>query len=703
MPRKIRLGHGVIRRRIAALLLTVGLFTFLLTVRLAYVQIVQHAHFTDLALEQRLRGVPADPLRGTIYDRQMRELAVSVSSDAVYVRPAEIVSPRETARELSRLLALDYEFVLDRLQRRQAEVWIQRRIDEQQAARLRDRRMPGVYLAQRTARTYPYGTLAAHVLGIVGIDNQGLEGVELFYDDLLRGKPGRVLSERDARGRSIPQGEVRYVPPVDGDGLVLTIDASIQAAAERELEKACIATLSEYCMTLWMDPKTGHVLAMATYPSFDANVPSQYDAETRRNRVVTDQFEPGSTFKIITATVALEEGVVSPEEGFFDPGFIQIGGGRVNCWRGGGHGSLTFAEAVEHSCNPVFAELGGLRLGPDVFHPYLRAFGFGERLGIDYPGEAKGQIPPKEMAYGETLQWANVGFGQGVAVSALQLLSSLATIANGGVRMQPMLVQAFVDAQTGAVRALPRQPVQKVLSEATAQTFLEMMRTTVATGSGTNADIPGYMVGGKTGTAQVAEGGVYTDKRIASFIGVAPVDDPRLVGLVALYDLQPRPAYGGVHAAPVWRAIAEEALLLLDVEKRPDPEMSAPEAGNVRVPNVQNLPRDEAEAILREAELRPIVSGLGTYVLDQTPVPGAVVPIGTQVVLDFWEVPDHWQGETTVPDLAGMEMRVAAALLADVGLVLEPSGTGVALRQQPAPGEKVWRGTKVHVEFSQLE
>lgn len=699
MPRKSRVGHVIIRRRIAALLLAAVTLIVLLTTRLAYVQIVQHGHFTVLALEQRLRGVPADPLRGTIYDRHMNELATSVSSDAVYVRPVEIRAPEATARELARLLDLSYEDVLERVQRRQAEVWIERRADAEEAALVREAQLPGVYLAQRTTRSYPYGTLAAHVLGIVGIDNQGLEGIELHYDDVLQGSPGWAVSERDARGRAIPSGSAQYVPPVDGYGLVLTIDAAIQATAERELERACIATLSEFCMTLWMDPKTGHILAMATYPVFDANAPGDYPPEARRNRVVTDQFEPGSTFKIITATVALEEGVVTPEEEFFDPGFIQIGGGRVNCWRGGGHGSLTFAEAVEHSCNPVFAELGGLRLGPDVFHPYLRAFGFGDRLGLDYPGEAKGQIPPKEMLYGETLQWATVGFGQGVAVSSLQLVSSLATIANAGVRMQPMLVQATVDPVTGKLQPLPRQPVQRVLSAATSETFLAMMRTTVETGSGTNADIPGYLVGGKTGTAQVAEGGIYTDKRLASFIGVAPVDDPELVGMVALYDLQPRPAYGGVHAAPVWKAIAAEALVQLGVEKRPDPGAPVVEEGKVRVPNVQNLPRDEAEAILWAADLRPVASGLGTYVLEQTPVSGAEVVPGTQVVLHFWEVPDHWQGETTVPNLSGLDVRAAARVLADVGLVLDVDGAGVATAQLPVAGQRVLRGTKVRVMF----
>lgn len=698
MARRARLAQVVIRRRIAILLLSAAVVAVLLSSRLAYVQIVRHDHFTDLALDQRLRGVPADALRGPIYDRNMLELAVSVSSDAVYARPAEIRSPESTARTLADLLGLDYEDVLRRVRMRQAEVWIARRVPAEAAARVREARLAGVYVAQRTVRTYPYGSLAAHVLGLVGIDNQGLEGVELYYDELLKGEPGRVVSETDARGRSIPGGVKGFIPPTPGSGLVLTIDGALQRVAERELERACIATLSEYCMTMWMDPKSGHVLALALYPTFDPNSPGDYDTEARRNRVVTDQFEPGSTFKIVTATVAMEEGVVSPEESFFDPGFIQIGGGRVNCWRGGGHGSLTFAEAVEHSCNPVFAELGGLRLGPDVFHPYLRAFGFGDRLGIDFPGEAKGQIPPKEMLYGETLQWANVGFGQGVAVSALQLVSSLATIANGGVRMQPMLVQATVDAKTGRVVPRPNQPVHRVLSPPTTQTFLTMMRTTVETGSGTNADIPGFRVGGKTGTAQVAEGGVYTDKRIASFVGVAPVDDPRLVGIVALYDLEPRPAYGGVHAAPVWKAIAEEALVLLGVEPRFDDE--APTApGLVRVPNVQNLPRDEAEQRLREAGLRPVLNDLGTYVLEQTPGPGGQVPEGTRVVLDFWETPEHWRGEATVPDVSGLDVRQAARLLADFGLVLHIEGDGRAAEQSPAAGRRVWRGTKVSVLF----
>ncbi|MFO7310718.1 MAG: penicillin-binding transpeptidase domain-containing protein [Bacillota bacterium] len=696
-----RLSHVVIRQRIVLVFAVALGAAFLLTSRLAYVQVLQNQRYTQLALEQRLRGVPADPLRGTVYDRNGIELAVSVSSDAVYVRPAEIRDRSATAAQLAQLLGMPYDDVLERLGQRQAEVWIRRRVSEEEARQVRAAELPGVYVAQRTARVYPHGSLAAHVLGLVGIDNQGLEGIELQYDQLLRGVPGRELVERDARGQRIPEGLADFVPPRDGYGIVLTIDAAIQAIAERELERACIATLSEFCMTMWMNPRTGEILAMAVYPTFDPNAPGDYPAAARRNRVVTDQFEPGSIFKIVTAVASLEEGVVSPEEQFYDAGFIEIGGGRVHCWRGGGHGSLTFARAVEVSCNPVFAELGGLRLGPERFYPYLKAFGFGERLGLDYPGEAAGLIPvPGQVPHGEILRWANVGFGQGVAITPLQMLSALATIANDGVRMRPQLVAGIVDPATGEIQHIRPQPVQRVISEATARAFLAMMRATVVNGSGSNADIPGYLVGGKTGTAQIAEGGVYTEKRLASFLGVAPVDDPRLVGLVMLFDLKPRPAYGGVHAAPVWRAIAEQALPYLGVQPRaegqgPDPSDPA----RVRVPNVQNLPVTEAEAILRAAGLRPVLEGLGTYVLDQTPVPGALVERGTQVLLEFWEVPEHWQGETTVPSVLGYSPQEVAERLAAAGLVLEMHGNGVAQLQVPAAGERALRGTRVRVEF----
>lgn len=701
MPGPVRLAHVVVRRRIALLFVVAVAASVVLAARLAYIQLARHEQFLALALEQRLRGVPADPRRGTIYDRHMNELAVSVSSDAVYVRPVEIRNAEATATLLADILSLDFDEVLQRLQRPQAEVWIKRRATEEEAKAVRAADLPGVYLANRTTRLYPYDGFAAHVLGIVGIDNQGLEGLELYYDEVLRGSPGRVLSERDAAGRVIPIGRAEYVPPVDGKGLVLTIDATIQAVAERELARACIATLSEYCATLWMDPTTGHILAMALYPGFNPNEPGDYPASVRRNRVVTDQFEPGSTFKIVTAASALEEGVVTADERFFDAGYIDIGGGRVHCWRGGGHGSLTFAEAVQHSCNPVFAELGGLRLGPERFYPYLQAFGFGSRLGIDYPGEAQGIVPvPGRLAHGEILQWANVGFGQGVAVSPLQLLTALAAVANGGVRMQPQLVQGIVDPETGEVTPVRPQPVQRVISEATARIFLEMLRATVETGSGTNAAIPGYTVGGKTGTAQVAEGGVYTDKRIASFVGVAPIEAPRLVGLVVLYDLKPRPAYGGVHAAPVWRSIAEAALEHLGVPPEQVSPAEPEAAVSVRVPNVQNLPITEAEAVLEAAGLVPVYEGIGTYVLDQAPVPGVSVPAGSAVVLDFWEVPEHWRGPTTVPDVRGMTMREVAETLADAGLVLYIESQGESADvQEPPPGEIVPRGTRVRVRF----
>ena len=651
-----------------------------------------------------MRPVPVDAKRGVIFDRNMQKLAISVSAEAVYAVPAEVKDIKETAKLLSPLLEEDIDSLEDKLSKRQATVWLARKLDTDTARAIRALDLPGIGLVERPQRYYPHGTLAAHVLGIAGIDNQGLEGLEVFYDEYLRGQQGRVVMERDATGREIPAGIRRFVPPEDGYNLVLTIDHVIQYTAERELAKAVAETGSEQGVFMAMDPKTGELLALAVYPSYDPNSYQAFPGQNRRNVALSDIYEPGSTFKIVTASAALDAGVVAPTTGFYDPGQIKIGGITVRCWRAGGHGSQTFIEAVENSCNPVFAELGAERLGAERFYEYITKYGFGKQTGVDFPGEAKGLVPvPGKVQWGETARWATVGFGQGIGVTPIQLLSATATIANGGVKLTPHFMKEIRDNQGRIVEEYPIVGT-RVIKEETAQVFSEILRSVVVNGSGSLADIPGYRSAGKTGTAQVAEGGRYTERRISSFTGFAPADDPRIAATVVLYYPKGQ-SYGGVIAAPVFQKVVEDALEIMGVARRREPSPDSvtgffQERESV-VPNVLNLPHSEAEGVLQGAGLKSHFQGDGEIVFDQVPAPGTKVPWGTIVqILGYDQVVyDPGDQQITVPELIGLSMREVAARLAYAGLRLQIHGSGVAARQSPAAGSTVPVDTVVHTFF----
>lgn len=714
-----RLPQVRVRRRLAQLLVIFVAVTGLLVVRLVWVQLVNGAFYRQEAENQRLRYMPVPPQRGEILDRNGETLATSISTDAVLAIPAQVSDPARTAAQLAPLLGEDPAALLEKLSnRRVSSVWLARRLPVEVGRQIRELQLPGIQLIDRPERFYPNGPLAAQVLGIAGIDNQGLEGLELYYDQVLRGKPGRVLQERDAQNRNIPGGERRFVAPEDGRTLVLTLDRVIQYVAERELAAGVQAAQAERGVFIAVDPQTGEILANAVYPSYDPNNYASFLAEQRRNRAITDQYEPGSTFKIITGAASLAEGVVRPDESFFDPGFVTIDGETIHCVKPGGHGSLDFTRATEVSCNVVYAQLSLYRLGPQRFYEYLRAFGFGQRTGVDFPGEATGLIPsPGRIRWGANVAWATAGFGQGVAVTPLQMVMAASAIANGGRLYKPRYVKEIRDAEGRVVERFEPEVVRQVIPAPAAQEYARILRSVVVNGSGGRADLPGYRVAGKTGTAEVAEGGRYTDKRVASFLGFAPVDDPRILGIVVLYNVGARPAYGGTWAAPVFRAIMEDVLPYLGVRPRLEEtttgnqgqsgQVSAEQGlqpgtpAELTVPNVRNFPVDEAISRITEAGLAYQLLGEGEVVLEQLPQPGASVPSGTAVnlYLDGLASSPQTLATVKVPDLTGLGVRQAAVELAELDLQLRIFGSGAAVRQDPAPGTLLRRGETVTVWF----
>lgn len=687
-----------IRKRIKAAALFLGVAAVALTLRLVWLQGICYSHYSKLALEQRMKPVQVDPKRGTIYDRRMRELAVSISADSVCAYPAEVRDAHATARQLSPILQISEDELVAKLTAAQSVVWLKRKAPFEAAQQVRKLNLAGIGVAESGQRFYPNDSLAAQVLGIAGIDNQGLEGIELSYDEELRGARGQIVAERDATGREIPEGQHSYVPPSDGMSLALTIDEVIQYICERELDRAIKDTGSVRATAIAMDPMTGEVLAMAMRPSFNPNSYSQYPTSLRRNAAVSDIFEPGSTFKVVTAAAALEEGIVTPETPFFDPGFIKVEDRTLRCWKAGGHGSQTFTEATENSCNPVFASLA-VKLGAKTFTSYLEAFGLTEKTGIDYPGEGTGlmhrvnKLGPVELA--------TTGFGQGISVTPIQLVNAMCAVANGGTLMKPMLVREIISSDGTVVKRNEPTRVRQVISERTSAQLSRILQSVVVNGSGSRAAVPGYAVAGKTGTAQKPEKGRYGDKRVASFMGFAPANDPKVALLVILDEPQSDIKYGGVLAAPVFAAVMRDVLRYLEIP--PTIGSTLPAAGakgtSITVPDVIGMQRTEVEATLRGGRLEFRYEGIGEVARVQVPRAGAVVEAGTTVIVYFGteEMYNSEGVQVIVPDLKGKTLKEAALLLGARGLAVHPVGKGFVVRQDPPDGTELHRGASVTI------
>lgn len=696
----------IIRKRLTQLLFIVAFIFFVLIGRLAWLQLVRGGELEQGAQENRIRHIEVEAKRGDICDRNGKVLVTSVSCESVVAMPAQVSNPSQTAEKLSLVLGMDRAEIYKRITKKSSFEWIKRKVDFKTGQQVRSLRLQGIELIEESRRQYNRETLASHVLGFVGIDNQGLTGVEMTHDKDLRGKPGKIVIEQDAAGRNIPTALHQLKPPVSGNNLILTIDETIQYFAERELDKIVNTYKPASAVIIVMDPKTGEVLALGNRPTF---APDRWAEAPRsvwdRNPAIWQLYEPGSTYKIVTASAGLSEGVVNPGTPRFCPGFIKVADRYIRCWKDGGHGSLSFAEVVENSCNPGFIQTG-LDLGRDKFYKYVRAFGFGEPTGIDLPGEAKGILIPQEKA--TNLNIATMAIGQSIAVTPIQLISAAAAIANGGELVRPRMVREITSPDGKVVRRFGPERVRRVISQDKARELSGLLENVVVKGTGVNAYLDGYRTAGKTGTAQVVgpAGGYVSGKYVASFIGFAPVNDPRLVTLVVVWEPQGGIYYGGQVAAPVFKAVMQDALRYLGVPQQAGLEkpekpwyILETEPKPVTVPEVVNLPLEEAVESLKAAELGFTLKGEGDVVRAQVPQGGAKVFSGTRVVLELKEGPENDRSEVTVPDVTGLTIKDTAILLEKVGLSLNISGTGVAVEQKPAPKTKVRRGEKIQVRF----
>ena len=571
------------KKRLRNSLIIVILIFIGLIARVCFLQIVDGERLANLAYSQQSSDRKINPKRGTIYDATEKNiLATSSSVEIVTVNPTNIKEKEKVAKKLSELFNLDYEETLQKVSKRTSIVTIAKKVEKDKTNELRNwmkdnNIVDGINIDEDTKRYYPYNNLASQVIGFCGSDNQGLNGLEAKYDNILKGKIGSISKITDASGRKIKNENEEYISPQDGDDIVLTIDANIQGIAEKYLKEACIDNKCEDGgNVLIMNPKNGDILAMAGYPNYNLNEPFKIDENLSkeeqskqmqmlwRNKAISDTYEPGSTFKIVTASAALEEKITTPDKQgeFCCIGYIDVAGVKMKCWRYyKPHGSESLREALMNSCNPVFIGLGQ-KIGVSKYYQYLRKFGFFDKTGIDLPGEAN-SIFLKEEKVGP-VELGTISFGQRFEVTPIQMVTMLSTIGNNGKYITPRLVKKIISNtekdENGdrKVTEIPKNEKEQVISSETSKNILSMMQTVVDIGTGKKAKVEGINIGGKTGTS---EDGVNTGKYIASFIGIAPVEDPEVVALVILYNPKGEGGHsGGGIGAPLAGKILNEVL-----------------------------------------------------------------------------------------------------------------------------------------------
>lgn len=637
----MRVTRGLVRRRLVwLLLLLAGALTALIG-RLVFLQIVQAPWLAQRALDLHTRTIKLMGTRGSILAAGGQELAYTATAPSILAVPNQIANKASVAAALAPILNMPADQIQQAISKAASNVYIQpggRRMTEAQTQAVRDLHLPGVYITEEGKRAYPYGTLAAQVLGVVGVDG-GLTGVEKTYDNFLAGQNGYIGYLSTAKGKTIPGEGETYQPMTPGDDVQLTLQLPIQQIVEREIERVVAEYQPNHVTAVVENPQTGAVVAMANYPSFNPAEWRNYPQQTyNRNLAIWQTFEPGSTFKIVTLSAALQQKKVNLSDGFYDPGYYEVAGHRIRCWKAGGHGSQSFLNVVENSCNPGFIALGE-RLGKNALFHYITDFGFGKKTGIDLPGESSGIL--FRLSKVGPLELATTAFGQGVSVTSIQQVMALGAVANGGKLMRPYVVQDIKNAQTGMV-VLHQEPlvVRQVISAETATLVRQALESVVAKGSGKNAYRDGYRIAGKTGTAQVVVNGRYSGQHyIVSFIGMAPANHPKLVAYLAIDYPRPRngaPVFGGVIAAPVVGRILADSLTEMQVP--PDPnglprKYNYYEQPPIAVPNLVGLTLSDVRRATIEstAMLRTMVSGAGSVVIAQSPTAGVKVPPGSTV------------------------------------------------------------------------
>ena len=725
-------------KRYRYVIIGIVLFFLLLLGRIFYLQFVNGSSLKERAYNQQTSNDTISAKRGTIYDSTGKVLAISSQADTISINPKKITGSTDedtktkkekVAKALSEIFELDYNSVLEKVNSNNSVETIARKVDTEKVDKLKtwmdeNKITVGINIDEDSKRTYPYSSLASHVIGFCGNDNNGLQGIELKWNNVLAGTNGKVITSQDAVQEKIPDANETYIPEENGSNLVLSIDVNIQSIVEKYLKQAVIDNSCKNGGTaLAMDPKTGDILAMASYPDYDLNTPftpissdlsSVWDKlsstekseklnEMWRNRNISSSYEPGSTFKLITSAVALEENITSEDVtgNFTCLGYEEVNGIKIKCWRKNPHGSQTLRQALENSCNPAFMQLGK-KIGAQTLYKYYDAFGLFEKTGIALPSETTGIFHKLENV--KNVELATMSFGQRITVTPLQLVSAISAIANEGKLMQPRIVKQIINTDSNSTTNIETKEVRKVVSKETSERMLDLMKSVVNDGTGHYAQVAGYSVGGKTGTSEPVSGNEDAGY-VASYVAVSPTENPEICLLVALYDPQGESHQGGQVCGPVISKMLTEILPYIgltstDISNASVNVSESNNSSSVTVPDIRNKTLTEAKKILNQVGLKYNYSVNGDenslLVTDQTPSAGTTLTPNSIVCLYTEE--NETRVSVTVPNLVGMTLAQAEENLKSKNLNITYDGSGtVIVKQETKKDSTVEEGTVIKV------
>lgn len=718
--------------RIAALIVLI--LMLLLVFRIAFIQFIQGSDLKQQMYNQLITNRTISPKRGTIYDSTGKALAISADVDTISIVPSSIVVydksndkideektkniKESLSKALSEIFELNYDETLEKVSSDSNYITIARKVEKDKVDKLKEwmkkeEFYSGINISEDTKRYYPYNNLASSLIGFCGTDNDGLEGLEKAWDDVLTGTPGKVTTAQDAIQEFIPDNNQTYIPAENGSDITLTIDANIQSIVEKYLKQACIDNkCTRGGNVIAMDPKTGDILAMATYPDYNLNTPfempasvtektwksmtseEQYNTiyELFRNRAISDTYEPGSVFKVITASIALEENLAIPDKAdvYYCKGYQTVYGTTINCAYRIKHGHESLREAFAVSCNPAFIQISE-KIGATTSYKYYNAYGFFEKTGINTVGEADSifwklnDVGPIELA--------TMSFGQRFKITPIQMATAVCAVANNGVLIKPRIVKEIKNTDTGAITTINTAAVRQVISKTTAETMMDLLETVVTDGSGKYAKIKGYSIAGKTGTSEPDynknEG--YT----ASFVAISPTENPELVLLVTLYDPQgPKGYSGNTVAAPVAAQMLKEILPYMQIST--DNSESTSTTKTITLPNVTNKTVAEAEKLLKNAGFTVSTSASSTdIVTEQYPTKGYELVKGS--IVKLYTETENTRVSKQVPDLTGKSLYQVKTLLKELNLNYSVTGSGTVVSQEPIANTSVEEGTIIKV------
>lgn len=705
----------------------------LLVFRIFWLQFIDGDSLKEQAYKQITANRVLSPKRGTIYDSTGKALAVSSEVDTISINPSLISVKNDTdetnalkekvARALADIFDLNYDEVLVKVTSTNSVETIAKKVDSDKVAELEqwmkeNKCYSGINIDADTKRSYPYNNLASNLIGFCGSDNNGLAGLEYYWDDTLTGTPGRVTTSIDATQESIPDNDEKYIDPENGSNITLSIDANIQSIVEKYLKQAVEENdCKNGGSMILMDPSTGDILAMATYPDYNLNTPFEPNETLQKtwdslsseeknnslykmysNKVVNETYEPGSVFKTIMASIGLEENVVETDTvgDFYCSGYEHVGDRDIHCTNTSGHGSQTLRNALENSCNPALIQLGR-RIGANTLYKYFKAFGFFDKTGIATAGESSSQFHTLDNV-GPT-ELATMSFGQRFTITPLQMITAACAIANNGKLVKPRIVTKIENPDTGAITNIDVEEVRQVISSETASKVRDMMQSVVTDGGGQSGAVKGYAIGGKTGTSEPNPSHP-EDGYVASFLAIAPVENTKVVALLSLYGPQGKNYYGGKIAAPVVSQVLSEVLPYLGIPSN-DSSQASSDTSLITIPDLKNKTISESKKLLKDLGLTYITSASDDEIVtSQNPKAG--VSISKNGIVKLYTDQNNSSVSVTVPDLKGKSLSNATSTLKAKNLNIQATGSGIVVSQEPAVGSSIEEGSVIKVTLQEV-